>query len=55
MLTVRERLEALEGLADIARRFGEIRARGGFVSVSSAGHTRDSGSIAHPSSSDSGK
>lgn len=29
-LTVRERLEAAEGLADVGRRFQQIRARGGF-------------------------
>jgi len=29
-LTIRERLEAMEGLADVARRFQEIRARDGF-------------------------
>ena len=33
-LTIRERLEAMEGLADVARRFGEIRASGGFRSDS---------------------
>lgn len=27
-MTVRERLEAAEGLADVARRFAELRARG---------------------------
>lgn len=30
-LTLRERLEAAEGLADVARRFQEIRERGGFT------------------------
>lgn len=32
-LTLRERLEAAEGLADIARRFGEMRERGEFTIV----------------------
>jgi len=30
-LTLRERLEAAEGLADVARRFAEMRARGEFT------------------------
>ena len=29
-LTLRERMEALEGLADVARRFQEMRTRGAF-------------------------
>jgi len=33
-LTVRERMEALEGLADVARRFQEMRARGAFKPAS---------------------
>lgn len=33
-LTVRERLEAVEGLADVGRRFQQIRARGGFKPAS---------------------
>ena len=33
-LTVRERMEALEGLADVARRFQEMRAQGAFKSDS---------------------
>ena len=33
-LTLRERLEAVEGLADVARRFEEMRARGEFTSAS---------------------
>ena len=33
-LTVRERMEALEGLADVARRFQEMRAQGAFKSAS---------------------
>ncbi len=33
-LTLRERMEAMAGLADVARRFEEIRARGGFKAVS---------------------
>lgn len=32
-LTLRERLEAIEGLADVARRLEEMRARGEFVSA----------------------
>lgn len=32
-LTVRERLEAMAGMADVARRFQEIRAQGGFKTV----------------------
>jgi hypothetical protein len=31
-LTLRERLEAAEGLADVARRFAELRARGALSS-----------------------
>lgn len=33
-LAVRERMEALEGLADVARRFQEMRAQGAFKSDS---------------------
>jgi hypothetical protein len=33
-LTLRERLEAAEGLADVLRRFGEMRARGELKSAS---------------------
>lgn len=33
-LTLRERLEAVEGLADIVRRFAEMRAKGEFTSAS---------------------
>jgi hypothetical protein len=33
-MTLRERLEAAEGLADVARRFAEMRARGEFRSAS---------------------
>lgn len=33
-MTVRERLEAAEGLADVGRRFQQIRARGGFKPAS---------------------
>lgn len=33
-LTLRERMEAMEGLADVARRFQELRARGAFKSAS---------------------
>lgn len=33
-LTLRERLEAAEGLADIARRFAEMRERGEFAPAS---------------------
>ena len=36
-LTLRQRLEAAEGLADVARRFQQIRAQGGFRSASSRG------------------
>lgn len=32
-LTLRERLEAAEGLADVLRRFEEMRARGEFTSA----------------------
>ena len=32
-LTLRERLEAVEGLADVLRRFEEMRARGEFTSA----------------------
>jgi hypothetical protein len=31
-LTLRERLEAAEGLADVVRHFQQVRARGGFKS-----------------------
>lgn len=34
-LTLRERLEAAEGLADISRRFAEMRDRGEFAPASS--------------------
>ena len=34
-LTLRERMEAVEGLADVARRFEEMRAKGEFTSPSS--------------------
>jgi hypothetical protein len=43
-LTVRERLEAMAGLADVARRFQEIRAQGGFKTVPRA----DTGPLALP-------
>ena len=33
-LTLRERMEALEGMADVASRFREMRAQGQFKSVS---------------------
>jgi hypothetical protein len=33
-LSLRERLEAAEGLADVARRFEELRVRGPFKSAS---------------------
>jgi hypothetical protein len=33
-LTLRERMEAMEGLADVARRFQELRAQGAFKSAS---------------------
>lgn len=33
-LTLRERLEAVEGLADVVRRFEEMRAKGEFTSAS---------------------
>jgi len=33
-MTLRERLEAVEGLADIVRRFAEMRAKGEFTSAS---------------------
>ena len=32
-VTLRERLEAVEGLADVARRFEEMRAKGEFTSA----------------------
>lgn len=33
-LTLRERMQAVEGLADIVRRFAEMRAKGEFTSAS---------------------
>jgi len=44
-MTVRERLEAAEGLADVARRFAEIRRAGGFRNAS--GEVPGSGSRQH--------
>jgi CRISPR-associated protein Csx17 len=39
-LTLRERLEAAEGLADVARRFAELRARGAFRSPAAGADPR---------------
>jgi len=36
-LTLREKMEAVQGMADVLRRFAEMRARGEFVSASGAG------------------
>jgi len=38
-LTLRERMEALEGLADVVRRFQEMRARGKFKTGSGGGES----------------
>lgn len=54
-LTLRERLQAMEGLADIARRFGQIRARGGFRTASPGAETPVSGPIVDPRSRDGEK
>jgi hypothetical protein len=54
-LTLRERLEAMEGLAEIARRFQEIRARGGFATPLPGGETLLPGSTIDPSARDDGK
>lgn len=45
-LTIRERLEAMEGLAEVARRFREMRAQGGFKNVS---ERTDTPSVKSPS------
>lgn len=54
-LTLRERLEAMEGLAEIARRFQEIRARGGFRTASPGAETPVPKSVIDPPSRDGGK
>lgn len=54
-LTIRERLEALEGLADVARRFREIRAEGGFKTVSPGADEPVSGTTIDPPASDGEK
>lgn len=40
-LTLRERMEAVEGMADVARRFAEIRRAGGFSNA--AGEVQGAG------------
>lgn len=52
-LTIRERLQAMEGLADVARRFGEIRARGGFKTACIDGEPQASRPDLDPPPSDS--
>jgi hypothetical protein len=57
-LTLRERLEALEGLADVARRFQEMRARGELTSASGGAAGRQAAPSVHeppPPFDDSGK
>lgn len=46
-LTLRQRLEAAEGLADVARRFEEMRAKGKFASVSDGAARRHASSSVH--------
>ena len=41
-LTLRERMEVLEGMADVARRLREMRAQGEFKSGSSGNRVGDS-------------
>ena len=38
-LTLRERMEAVEGMADVVRRFQEMRAQGKFKTGSGGGET----------------
>ena len=38
-LTLRERMEAVEGMADVVRRFREMRAQGNFKTGSGGGET----------------
>lgn len=54
-LTLRERLEAMEGMADIARRFREIHARGGFRTVSAGAETPASKAVVDPPPREGGK
>lgn len=55
-LTVRERLLAVEGLADIARRFQEMRAQGRFKrpAGTDTGTSTAADSEGHPAPSDRG-
>ena len=46
-LTLRERLEAMEGLADVARRFQELRAQGAFKSAPERGSAQQTTTSAH--------
>lgn len=46
-LTLRERMEAVEGMADVARRFAEIRRAGGFRNA--AGEVQGAGPRRPPS------
>ncbi len=46
-LTLRERMEAMEGLADVARRFRELRAQGAFKSVSERAGGRQAATSVH--------
>ena len=55
-LTLRERMEAMEGLADVARRFQEMRAQGAFKLVAGREGVQQSTTNAHepPASDDDG-
>ena len=46
-LTLRERLEAMEGLADVARRFQELRAQGAFKSAAERDGAQQTTTNAH--------
>lgn len=46
-LTLRQRLEAAEGLADVARRFEEMRAKGEFSSGSDGAARRQAAPDVH--------
>lgn len=48
-LSLRERLEAAEGLADVTRRFEEMRARGEFVSACDAVNSQAAPGAREPS------
>ncbi|MBI2294390.1 MAG: hypothetical protein HYU73_29415 [Betaproteobacteria bacterium] len=51
-LTLRERLEAVEGLADVMRRFEEMRAKGEFTSATGGtAQTQAAPSVHEPPSS----